>query len=805
MNTRTALHLSLAPAIATLCATGAAAQGSIDRTVLPIKEPKRPVYTQLDARSVKTPPHFGVKAPAGAPNVVIVLIDDLGFGATGTYGGPIATPTMERLAQNGLRFNNFHTTALSSPTRAALKSGRNHHMVNMGFITEMATGLPGATGQVPDSTAPVAEMLRLNGYGTAAFGKWHETAAWEASVSGPFNRWPTRQGFDKFYGFIGGETNQWAPYLYDGVAEVELPNDPNYHFMTDMTDKAVAWIKYEKALTPDKPLFVYFAPGATHAPHHVPKEWIAKWQGKFDQGWDRIREETLARQIEMGVVPRGTKLAAKPKEIKDWAALSPDEKRLFAHQAEVFAAYLDFTDHEIGRMLKAIEDTGQMDNTLVFFIAGDNGTSGEGGQNGLFNEYTYFNGVPEQVPELLKLMDKWGGPETYPHMAAGWSVAFDAPFGWMKQVASDFGGTRNGMVVHWPKGIKARNEIRTQFAHVIDVAPTILQAAGLPEPKSVNGTRQIPMQGVSMVYAFDDAKAKERHVTQYFEISGNRAIYHDGWLARTIHKSPWSPKPYHTLETDVWELYDVRNDFSLATDLAAKEPKRLAGLRALFMKEAQKNHALPLDDRFFERAVASMVGRPDLMEGRTSLTLAEGMTGMSENAFINVKNKSVTITADVEAPQGGGNGTLIAQGGRFGGWSLYVKDGVPAYDYNFLGMTRTSIASVKPLATGKSTVKFDFAYDGGGMGKGGIGTLYVNGEQVAQRRIDHTQGAIFSADETADVGIDLGTPVVEAIGAEAKSRFTGRIPKLTVEVRDVDRKAEGAARTAQRDVRERTQ
>jgi arylsulfatase len=756
---------------------------TLDRTVLPIPAPKRPVYKELDARNVKAPAHFEVKAPAGAPNVVIVLVDDLGFGATTPFGGPIPTTTLDRLAQGGLRYNNFHTTALCSPTRAALKAGRNHHTVNMGFITEMATGFPGATGQIPDTTAPLAEMLRLNGYSTAAFGKWHETAVWETSVSGTFARWPTFQGFDKFYGFIGGETNQWAPYLYDGLTQVELPNDPKYHFMTDMTDKAVAWVKYQKAITPDKPFFIYFAPGATHAPHHVPAEWIAKWAGKFDQGWDKLREETLARQIKLGIVPPGTKLAPKPQAIKDWDKLSADEKRLFARQAEVFAAYLDYADHEIGRMLDAIQATGQLDNTLVFYIAGDNGTSGEGGENGMFNEYTYFNGVHEQVPELLKVIDKWGSPETYPHMAAGWSVGLNAPFGWMKQVASDFGGTRNGMVVHWPKGIKAKGELRTQFGHVIDVAPTVLQAARLPEPKVVNGIRQVPIEGVSLAYTFDDAKAKGRHTTQYFEIAGNRAIYHDGWLARTIHRAPWEPNPRHPFQGDAWELYDTRADFSLADDLAAKNPKKLKELQALFIKEAEKYHVLPLDDRMFERAIAEKVGRPDLMAGRTSLTLAEGMTGMLENVFINVKNKSKTVTAEIEVPPAGANGTIIAQGGRFGGWSLYVKDGVPAYDYNFLGLQRSSIVSARSLAPGKAVVRFQFDYDGGGAGKGGMGTLYVNDEKVGEGRIEHTQAAIFSADETADVGIDLGTPVVETVGSEAKSRFTGRIPKITIQVR----------------------
>ncbi len=435
-------------------------------------------------------------------------------------------------------------------------------------------------------------------------------------------------------------------------------------------------------------------------------------------------------------------------------------------------------------MLPAFAEVGQADNTLVFYIAGDNGTSGEGGQNGMFNEYTYFNGVSEKVEDMLKLIDKWGGPETYPHMAAGWAVAFDAPFGWMKQVASDFGGTRNGMVVSWPRGIKVKNEIRTQFGHVIDVAPTTLQAIGLPEPKSVDGVVQVPMAGTSFAYTFDDAKAKERHTTQYFELAGNRAIYHDGWYARTIHRAPWEPKPRRTLEDNSgWELYDTRTDFSLANDLAAKEPKKLAELQALFLAEAKKYRVLPMDDRVFERLDAAAVGRPDLMAGRNSIMLAEGMSGMMEGVFPNVKNRSKVITAEVEVPADGGNGTLIAQGGRFGGWSLYVKDGVPAYDYNFLGLQRFSVASPNKLAPGKHTLVFDFAYDGGGPGKGGKGTLQVDGEKVAEGRIGATQAGMFSADETADVGIDLGTPVVEAVGAEAKSRFTGRIPKLTVQVK----------------------
>lgn len=782
LHTATVALAALAALAITLNATAA---DPLDRTVLPIAEPKPPAHSELDVRNAKPPPRFEVKPPKGAPNVLLVLIDDLGFAGTSSFGGPVPTPTFDRLANAGVRYNNFHTTAVCSPTRAALKSGRNHHVCNMGGIIETGTAFPGNTGQIPNNVAPVAEMLRLNGYSTAAFGKWHETAAWEASISGPHDRWPTRQGFDKFYGFLGGETNQWAPFIYDGVHPVELPDDPNYHFMTDMTNQTVAWIGYQKALTPDKPFFIYFAPGATHAPHHVPKEWITKFEGKFDQGWDRMREEILARQIEDGTVPAGTKLAPKPEAIPDWDELSGDEKRLFLRQVEVFAAFLAMTDYEIGRVVDAIEQVGQLDNTLVILVYGDNGTSAEGGRSGMFSEMTYFNGVQEQVSDMLKHIDQWGGPETYPHMAAGWAVMLDTPYQWTKQVASDHGGTKVGTVIHWPRGFKSKGELRTQFHHVIDVAPTILEAAGLPEPKVVNGTPQRPMDGVSMVYTFGDAKAKGRHTTQYFEMFGNRAIYHDGWFARTIHRAPWEMKPRRPLAEDIWELYDTRSDFSLVNDLAEENPQKLAELQALFMKEAEKNHALPIDDRVVERVNAELAGRPDLMGGRTSITLAEGMTGMTENVFLNIKNKSKTITADIEVPEGKTNGVILVQGGRFGGWGLYVKDGVPAYDYNFLGLERFTIAGKDRLEPGKATIRFEFAYDGGGVGKGGTGTLYVNDEKVAEGRIERTQPMIFSADETADVGIDLATPVVESIGSEAKSRFTGKIPRVTVEAKEV--------------------
>ena len=783
--------LGLALVLAPLWAAPVAAQGAApaqvvyptDRTVLPIPEPQYPHSTVFDVRNATPPPRFVVKAPAKAPNVLIVLIDDMGFGQSSAFGGPIHMPTVDRLAKNGLRYNEFHTTALCSPTRSALLSGRNHHMNNFGSIAETATSFPGQTGQRPNAVAPLAEMLRLNGYSTAAFGKSHETAAWEVSPSGPTDRWPTRSGFDKFYGFIGGETNQWAPLLYDGMTQVEPSTDPNYHFMVDMTNQAIEWMGYQKSLTPDKPFFIYFAPGATHAPHQVPKEWIAKYRGKFDQGWDKLREETLARQIKLGVVPAGTKLAPKPAAIKDWAALTPDEKKLFARQMEVFAGFGEQADTEIGRLVQAIEATGQLDKTLIFYIVGDNGASAEGGMVGLFNENTYFNGVNETVQDVLKHYDELGGPTTYSHYAAGWAVAGDTPFTWTKQVASSYGGTRNGMVIHWPAGISAKGELRSQWHHVIDIAPTILEAAGLPEPKSVNGTPQTPIEGVSLAYTFADSKAPSRHTTQYFEIFGNRAIYQDGWLAGTVHRAAWEFTVRRPLADDIWELYDTRADFSLANDLAAKNPGKLKEMQELFLKEAVKYSVLPLDDRTLERLNAALVGRPDLMAGRTSLTVYQGMLGMSENVFINTKNRSHSITAEVEVPKSGGKGVLLAQAGRFGGWSLYLKDGKPTYTYNWLGLQRYTVAAKQALPPGKATIRYEFAYDGGGVGKGGTGTLFVNGKKVATGRIDRTQCCSFSADEGADVGADEGTPVTEAYKVPFK--FTGKIAKVTIELKEM--------------------
>ncbi|QYZ70668.1 arylsulfatase [Neotabrizicola shimadae] len=768
-------------ALAVLAAVPAFAEP--DRTVLPLAEPPRPVSTVLDVRDAVAPPIFEVTAPEGAPNVLLILIDDLGFGGTSAFGGPVSTPSFDAIAQEGVRFTNFHTQATCSPTRAALLSGRNHHVANMGGIAESGTAFPGNTTQIPNEVASIAEILRLNGYSTAAFGKWHQTPPWETSVSGPFDRWPTGQGFDKFYGFIGFSTNEWAPAIIDGTVRLPAPDRPGYNFMEDVTDQAVNWIRFQKAITPDRPFFAYFAPGAVRAPHHVPEDWAARWKGRFDQGWDEMRRETLARQIEAGVVPAGTELTPRPEAIPAWNSLTDDEKRLYTRQAEVFAGFLEYTDHEIGRVIEAVRETGQLDNTLVIFVAGDNGSGAEGGRNGTMNEFTYFNNVEPTVEELLPYLDRWGGPETLPNWAGGWAMVFNTPYEYVKQVASDFGGTKVGMAIRWPEGgVPAGGGVRGQFTHVVDVAPTILEAAGLPEPVSVNGTAQRPMDGTSLAYAFGDAAAPERHVTQYFEMFGNQAIYHEGWLARSIHRAPWEAQPRSALKDSRWELYDTRSDFSLNNDLAAAEPERLAELRALFLEEASRNFALPMDDRTLERAIPALAGRPDLMAGRNALVLAEGMTGMGENVFLDVKNRSLSITAEVVVPEGGGNGAILVQGGRFGGWALYMKDGVPAYEYNFLGLERFVVTGEDALPPGPATIRFDFAYDGGGPGRGGLGRLSVNGKAVGEGRIGRTQPLLFSADETADVGIDLQTPVAAVFRGGADTRFDGKIATVTVEV-----------------------
>jgi arylsulfatase len=754
----------------------------LDRTVLPIKEPNYPAITELDARKATAPPRFEVKAPEKAPNVVIVLIDDQGFGASSAFGGPISEPTADKLSAEGVRYNRFHTTALCSPTRTAILTGRNHHQNNAGAIMELATAFPGNTGIRPNSVAPLAEMLRLNGYSTAMFGKYHETPPWEASVSGPFDRWPTRSGFDKFYGFIGGETNQWAPAVYDGTIRVEVPKDPNYHFTTDMTNQAINWVSAQQSLTPEKPFYIYFSTGATHAPHHAPKEYIEKYKGKFDQGWDKLREETLARQKELGVVPQETQLTARPDEIPSWESQTPEQQKLFARQMEVFAGFAEHTDHEVGRLVEALEEIGELDNTLFLYVIGDNGSSAEGGPEGTYNEMMALNGVLSETSQMMDHIDDWGGPNTFPHFAIGWAHATNTPFQWTKQVASHFGGTRNGMVVHWPNGIKAKGEVRSQFTHVTDVAPTVLEAAGLPFPTSVNGTEQTPFAGSSFAFSFDDANAADRHTTQYFEMFGNRGIYDNGWTASTRHSVPWlMGVELPSLDEDVWELYNVDEDFSQANDLAASNPEKLKELQQLFIKEAIKNHVLPIDDRRAERFNAEIAGRGDIMGSRTSLTLYEGMTGIMENVFINNKTKNYTIVSEVELKDANANGVIISQAGRFGGWSLYMKGGKVHHDYNYFGLEHTNIASTKALGTGKHQIKYEFIIDEVKPGSGGKCILYVDDQKVAEGQIPKTQPFLYSGDEGVDVGTDNETNVTSDY-KEGDNKFSGKIKKVTVDI-----------------------
>ncbi len=748
--------------------------------MLPVHEPAPAPITTLDARDAKAPPRFELKAPEAAPNVVIVLIDDIGFGHSSAFGGPIAMPTLDKLAEGGLRYNRFHTTALCSPTRVALLTGRNHHVNNAGAIMELATGFPGNTGVRPSSVTPLAEILRQNGYSTAAFGKYHETAPWEVSVSGPYDRWPTRSGFDKFYGFIGGETNQWAPAIFDGTIRVEHAQRADYHFTTDMTDQAVNWVSAQQALTPDKPFYMYFATGATHAPHHVPKEWIAKYKGQFSGGWDKLREETFERQKKLGVIPQGAKLTPRPKEIPAWDGMSAEKKRLFERQMETFAGFAEHTDHEVGRLVERLSAIGELDNTLFYYIVGDNGASAEGGPEGTYNEMMALNGIVGDASQMLGHLEEWGDPTTFPHFAIGWAWAGNTPFQWTKQVASHFGGTRNGMVLHWPKGIKAKGEIRSQFHHVIDVAPTVLEAAKLPEPRLVNGVEQRPMDGVSMLYSVDDAKAADRRTTQYFEMFGNRAIYHQGWVAATRHSIPWLMVPLPPVKDDVWELYNVAVDFSQADDLAAQNPAKLKELQDVFLKEAVRNNVLPIDDRRSERFNPAIAGRPDLLGGRKSLTVYPGMTGMMENAFINVKGVHHTVTAEVELKDAKTSGVIIAQAGYFGGWALYLKDGKVHHEYNWFAIERTNIASAAAVKPGKHTIVYEFVPDEAKPGTGGSSILSVDGQKVAEGKIPKTQPFAFSADEGADVGRD-GETNVSPDYKQGDNAFTGRIVRVTVE------------------------
>ena len=761
----------------------------VSRSNLPIPHRGHVGLTTYDAKDPDTsyPPIEPLRPPEGAPNVVVIMIDDAGFGSSSAFGGPCNTPVADRLAANGLRFNRFHTTALCSPTRQALLTARNHHAVGMGGITEIATSAPGYNSIRPDNAAPVAETLLLNGYSTAQFGKCHEVPVWETSPMGPFNQWPTGSGFEHFYGFVGAETNQWYPALYDGVTPVEPNKTPEegYHFTEDVTDHAITWVQRQKSLMPDKPFFMYFAPGATHAPHHVAPEWSDKYRGKFDAGWDVVREETLARQKEQGIVPADTVLSARPAQIAAWDDVADELKPVLARQMEIYAGFMEHVDYHIGRLLDSIESLGALEDTLVYLIIGDNGASAEGTPNGTFNEMISLNGAAEfeTVEFMSERIDQFGTPSAYNHYAVGWAHAMNTPFQWTKQVASHFGGTRNGTIVHWPRGITAKGEIRSQFHHVIDVGPTIFDVAGIPEPTFVNGIQQTPIHGVSMAYAFADASAAEHRETQYFEVACNRGIYHKGWTAVTRHSVPWDfGATLPALDDDVWELYDTNVDWSQAHDVSADHPDKLKDLQRLWLIEAVKYNVLPLDDRRIERFNSDIAGRPQLVKGNAQI-LYGGMSRLSENSVLNLKNKSHSVTAEIEVPEGGATGVIVAQGGAFAGWSLYLHEGKPKYCHNLVGLIRFYVEGDSEVPPGTHQVRMEFAYDGGGLAKGGTATLFIDGKAVGEGRINATVPMIYSGDETCDIGSDTGTPVSEDYAGDS-SRFSGRVNWVELQIGD---------------------
>ena len=758
------------------------------RAQLPIPEVPGWGLTTYDAKDpdTKFPPIEPILPPEGAPNVLLVLLDDVGFGASSAFGGPCHTPNFEKLAKGGLRYNRFHTCALCAPTRQALMTGRNHHSVGMGNITETATAAPGQSSLRPNTKAPVAMTLKLNGYSTAMFGKCHEVPVWENNPMGPFEHWPAGGGgFEYFYGFIGGENNQWDPALFEGLTAVEPPKTPEegYHLTEDLADHAVNWIKQQKALMPDKPFFVYFSPGATHAPHHVPKEWADKYKGKFAHGWDKQREATFKKQKELGVIPADCELTKRHAEIPAWDEMPAQLKPVLEREMEVYAGFLEHTDYNVGRVIDAIEELGILEETLIYVIIGDNGASAEGTLNGAFNEMSNFNGMAAlETPEfMLSKLDHFGSVDSYNHYAVGWAWAMDTPYQWTKQVASHWGGTRNGTIVHWPKGIEEKGGMRNQFGHVIDVAPTILEAAGIPEPTMVNGVTQSPMEGTSMLYSFNEKEAPEKHDVQYFEMFGNRGLYYKGWSAVTKHRTPWvmTGQKMPPFDEDVWELYDGSKDWSQAKDLSAENPAMLAKLQRQWLIEATKYNALPLDDRQVERVIPELAGRPTLIHGTTQMFFP-GMGRLSELAVISLKNKSYSVTAEVEIGPKPAAGVIIAQGGRFGGWSVYAKDGKLKFVYNVLGIHEFPVEATEVIPQGKHQVRMEFAYDGGGLAKGGNVTLYYDGKKVGEGRVAATQPMIFSADETTDIGYEAGTPVTPDY-TTAGSKFTGKIHWVQVD------------------------
>lgn len=761
---------------------------SIDSKYLPPIPPefKGTINLNADQSTPWWPP--AIVPPKGAPNILLILTDDVGYGAPSTFGGSIPTPALDRVANMGLRYISFHSTALCSPTRASLITGRNHHSVHTGVVMEISTGFPGYNSIMEKNTATIGEILRQNGYGTSWFGKNHNVPEWLASQAGPFDLWPNGLGFDYFYGFVGGDTSQWQPNLFRNTTPIEpYLGNSSWNLTTAMADEAVKWLKQLYQINPKKPFFIYYAPGGTHAPHHPTPEWIAKFKGKFDHGWNEERERIFKRQKELGVIPENAELTPWPEDIlPKWDSLSADEKKMFARQAEVYAAYLAYTDHEIGRVIQAVEDIGQLDNTLIIYISGDNGSSAEGTLIGTPNEVASFNGV--QVPvdvQLKEFYDIWGSDKTYPHMAVAWTWAFDTPFKWTKQVASFFGGTRQGMAIAWPKRIKDAGGIRNQFHHVIDIVPTILEVAGIPAPVMVNGIPQKPIEGVSMAYTFakENENASSKHKTQYFEMFGNLAIYHDGWIASVPPITPpWAlteSSPKDILNTAKWELYHLAKDPTQNHDLAKSHPDKLRQMKELFLFEAAKYNVFPLDASKSQRLIAP---RPSLTAGRNLFTYISEISGIPHGDAPSILDKSYTMTAEIEINQNGDEGMLVTEGGRFGGYGFYLLKGKPVFLYNILGLKRIRWEGKEALKPGKHTVVFDFVYDGGGLGKGGLGVLKVDEIVVDQHRIERTLPFIFQWDETFDVGVDTGTPVDDH-DYKVPFRFTGKLNKLTIELK----------------------